>query len=185
MKHHLILLLLLLPLLALAQPKQLPLVHIPQDEGNIQRLREINRDIWMPFSQAYAEGDDKKYIGLHTSDLIRATGGEMPSIQDIDGYQASSERHFKWNKENGRKAEIAFTFFERVAGPGMASERGIYRYTAITKEGERSDFYGRFHVFLRKVDGTWKIAVDYDSNEDGTIGKEDFEAGVPEEVFSK
>lgn len=174
--------LLLLPLLffaavAMGQHAQARKVHIPQDSANLRRLQEINRDVWIPFSEAYAAGDAAKYIGLHTPDLVRATGGEVPEVKDLAAYRASSERHFQWNRENGRRVEIAFRFFERVAGPAIASERGTYRYTAIDEQGQRSDYYGRFHVFLQKVDGVWKIAVDYDSDEEGSIGAMDFEAG--------
>ncbi len=185
MKHHLILLFLLLPFLALAQTKHLPSIHIPQDSANLQRLREINRDIWTPFSEAYATGDAERYVGLHTADFIRATGGKWAGVRNLDEYGADARSSFAKNKENGHSTEIAFTFFERAAGPETASERGIYRYTDIAKDGERSAFYGRFHVFLRKVDGTWKIAVDYDSDEDGSIGAGDFVAGLPPDVFVK
>jgi ketosteroid isomerase-like protein len=165
--------------------KDFPKIHIPQDVENIARLKEINRDIWTPFSEAYATGDAEKYLALHTPDLIRATGGDAAAVKDFAAYKIGAHGHFDWNKANNRRVEIAFSFFERVAGEATASERGIYRYTAILPDGERQHFYGKFHVFLQKMGGTWKIAVDYDSDEDDTIDEADFAAGLLPAVFTK
>jgi ketosteroid isomerase-like protein len=54
---------------------------------------------------------------------------------------------------------------------------------STSKDGISQHFYGQFHVFHRKIDGVWKIAVDYDSDEDGTVDETDFEAGLPMDVF--
>lgn len=172
-------------LTAMNGQRQFPEIHIPQDAGNIARLKEINRDIWVPFSEAYATNDADKYIALHTPDLIRATGGDGAEVKNLAEYGQSSQMHFQRNNADNREVEIAFNFFERIAGEDMASERGIYRFTSFGADGKRQHFYGRFHVFLRKMGGTWKIAVDYDSDEDGTIDEADFTAGLQPDVFAK
>jgi ketosteroid isomerase-like protein len=162
--------------------KKFPNIHIPQEADNLDRLREIDRDIWAPFSEAYSANDGEKYLALHTTDFIRATGGEWSAVKDLSGYSTSVRQNFT---DPNKKVAIAFTFFERIAGESMASERGIYRYTAISANGEQQHYYGQFHVFLRKIGGTWKIAVDYDSDEDGSIGEADFAAGLAPGVFSR
>jgi ketosteroid isomerase-like protein len=162
--------------------QKFPKIHIPQDAENLARVREIDKDIWTPFSEAYSANDAGKYLALHTPDLIRATGGQWSDVKDLGGYKTDVHQNFT---EPDRKIEIAFTFFERVAGESLASERGIYRYTAIAADGAQQHYYGKFHVFLRKIDGVWKIAVDYDSDEDGSIGEADFAAGLPPGVFSR
>ncbi|HRI59468.1 MAG TPA: hypothetical protein PK228_07085 [Saprospiraceae bacterium] len=43
--------------------------------------------------------------------------------------------------------------------------------------GEPRTGYGQFHVFSRKENGRWKIAVDYDSSEGNTVGAAEFKAG--------
>lgn len=168
-----------------AQVKTVPQVSIPQTPENLERLREINRDIWTPFSEAYAGNDADKYISLHAADFIRANGGQWAGVKNLAEYGASVKTNFARNAQNGRTARIDFTFFERVAGAETASERGIYRYTDLPKTGEPRSFYGKFHVFHRKVNGVWKIAVDYDSDEDGTIGEADFRAGLAPDVFMR
>jgi hypothetical protein len=165
--------------------KAFPNIHIPNTPENIARLKEINRDIWTPFSEAYATGNVDKYIALHTPDLIRGNGGDRAEVRSFDEYRLSSHSHFNYNKKNNRQVEIAFSFFERVANEQTASERGIYRYTVLFPDGGRQHYYGKFHVFHRRVNGLWKIAVDYDSDEDGSIGESDFAAGLPPSVFSK
>ncbi|MEQ1745605.1 MAG: nuclear transport factor 2 family protein [Saprospiraceae bacterium] len=189
MKKYTLLFTLLLPLAGTAQTepalpaRQLPQVHISPNTEHTARLKEINRDIWSPFSEAYAAYDAEKYLSLHTPDFIRANGGSRPSVNDLTGYRQSVTSGFERGKSSGRRVAIAFSFFERAAGEKTASERGIYRYTAIASDGGQQHYYGRFHVFHRKVEGTWKIAVDYDSNEDGTIGADNFEAGLPSDRF--
>jgi hypothetical protein len=39
--------------------------------------------------------------------------------------------------------------------------------------------YGRFHTFARKTSGRWRIAADYDGDENGTVTAEDFAAADP------
>ena len=180
-------LLLLLSVSGVTQPVRVagnfPKIHIPPQAENTARLKEINRNIWTPFAEAYAADDAEKYLALHTPDFIRANGGDRAEVKDLSGYRESVTRGFQWGKDNNRRAAIAFSFFERITGEKLASERGIYRYTSIAPDGGQQHFYGKFHVFHRKTDGVWKIAVDYDSNEDGTIGAADFEAGLPPHRF--
>jgi ketosteroid isomerase-like protein len=151
-----------------------PQIKIPKDSLSLARLKAIDRDIWHPFIAAYAAGDAEKYEALHSEDFIRAMTDNIFGKKES---LASSQRHFNYNRANGRTCAIAFTFFERTVSENLASERGIYRYTSIGKDGTKTDHYGKFHVIHRLVAGRWMIAMDYDSDEDGTIGKADFEAG--------
>lgn len=146
--------------------------------------RDINRDIWTPFSEAYASNDAAKYIALHSKDFIRASGGGKNSL-DLAGYADEVEQSFAWTAENGGRVSIEFRFFERLASATTASERGFYQYTHYPKEGTPRSFYGKFHVMLRKENGIWKIATDYDSNEGGTVGEADYKAAYAVDDFSK
>ncbi len=46
-------------------------------------------------------------------------------------------------------------------------------------DGKTMDYFGRFHVVLRKENSIWKILVDTDSSENGTISEKDFLAAKP------
>lgn len=147
-------------------------------------LRDINRDIWTPFSEAYASNDAAKYIALHSKDFIRASGGGKNTF-DLAGYAAQSERSFAWAIDNGSRSTIEFRFFERLTSATTASERGYYKYTSYPKEGTPRSSYGKFHVMLRKENGVWKIATDYDSDEGGKVGEADYKAAYAVDDFSK
>jgi ketosteroid isomerase-like protein len=168
-----------------AAARTLPQIHIPDKAENRERLKAINRDIWTPFSEAYASNDAEKYLALHTPDFIRANGGEWAGTRNLGEYGKGVRNSFAAQREKGNKTRIDFSFFERAAGPESASERGIYRYTSTNKDGVKQVFYGKFHVFHRLVDGVWKIAVDYDSDEDKSVGEADFNCGLAPDVFIK
>lgn len=146
--------------------------------------RDINRDIWTPFSAAYASNDAEKYLALHTKDFIRANGNDKTS-DDLAGYRSHVERSFAWAGENGGRTTIEFRFFERIASASTASERGIYKYSYFPKAGEPNIGYGKFHVVLRKENGVWKILTDYDSSEGGKVGEADYKAAHAVDDFAK
>lgn len=46
-------------------------------------------------------------------------------------------------------------------------------------------YYGKFHVILIKEQDSWKILMDYDSNENKTIGEADYQAAFAIDEFDK
>ena len=140
-------------------------------------LAELDRDIWHAFRRAYAARDVEAFLALHLPELIRA-GGPARDVHGYDEYAAQTGGFFAELTRRGDGIEIDFRFTERIAAAGLASERGVFRITATPAEGDQRVFYGRFHTFARKVDGRWRIAVDYDSNEGGTVDAESFAAGA-------
>jgi ketosteroid isomerase-like protein len=138
-------------------------------------LRELNDDIWHEFRRAYAACDGAAYLALHTPDLIRA-GGPAKEVLGRAAYEAQA---LPWMAEvAGRGDELAidFRFLERLVGDELASERGVYQLTVRPAGKEQRTLYGKFHTFARKDGGRWRIAVDYDSNENGTVTAETYAA---------
>lgn len=140
-------------------------------------LRELNRDVWHAFVRAYGARDTTAFLAVHSPDLIRA-GGPEKQVHGFDEYAAQIEEWFAGLTERGDSIGIEFRFLERIASGDLASERGVYRITAIRATGEQRLFYGQFHTFCRRTGGGWRIAVDYDSNEGGTATEETFTAGA-------
>jgi uncharacterized protein (TIGR02246 family) len=140
-------------------------------------LRELNRDVWHAFRRAYGAGDAAAFLALHAPDLVRA-GGPDKQVYGVAEYAAQTEEWFARLAGRGDRVGIEFRFLERIATGELASERGVYRITAVRAGGERRIFYGRFHTFARKSGGRWRIAVDYDSDEGGTVTEETFTAGA-------
>jgi ketosteroid isomerase-like protein len=132
-------------------------------------LKEINRDIWLPFIEAYGTFNAGQYKSLQTEDFIRvaANNKNLPNPND---YFNSTEKWFADMKQKELKLTIAFRFTERIANDKVASERGVFELKAFDANGkELWKDYGKFHVFMRKLNGVWKIVVDYDSNEKETV----------------
>jgi len=140
-------------------------------------LRELNTDIWHAYRRAYNNGDAASFIALHTPDVIRA-GGPEKVVRGFREFVAVTEPWFAGMAERGSSVDIDFRFTERLAADGLASERGVYRLTGRRADGDQRVFHGRFHTFARKVDGRWRIAVDYDSDEGGTVMADTFESGA-------
>lgn len=138
-------------------------------------LAEIERDIWQPFVRAFAERDVEAYIALHSPLLVRGLG-DLKQVQTYDLWREHTLAMFRRMAERDVRPAIRFRFIERIAGAQAASERGIYEFTATAAGGDVRRFYGQFHVIARRESGRWKIAVDYDSSENGTIGAERFSA---------
>lgn len=134
----------------------------------LSRLRAINHDIWLPFSAAYHAGQPEDYLALNTADLIRGMG-EAKAVMGMAEYAEDVLAAFARWRESGSQVEIAFRFFERIASASLASERGIFRLALTPAQGEPRVIYGQFHVFERRENDRWKIAIDYDSSEKQTI----------------
>ncbi|MDX2283193.1 MAG: nuclear transport factor 2 family protein [Bacteroidia bacterium] len=139
------------------------------------RLDAINRDIWMPFSRAWAALDDTAYLRLHTADFVRVSAGG-PFIGGLAAYAAQEQRFFSAMRAQGSTVRISFRFLERIANDSLASERGIYETIIQRPGGAPAASYGKFHVIHRRTAAGWRILVDYDSDEGGTIGAESFRA---------
>jgi ketosteroid isomerase-like protein len=138
-----------------------------------ERLAELNRDIYEPFRAAYRSYDTEAYLALHTPDLIRV-GGPQRIVQGYPEMAAEVGPWFADAAARQLRLDIDFRFTERLAGPDVASERGIYRIVV----GD-DVIHGRFHTFSRRVDGRWRMAVDYDSDDNATVSGADWAAASP------
>ncbi|HYG20869.1 MAG TPA: nuclear transport factor 2 family protein [Ohtaekwangia sp.] len=142
--------------------------------------KEINTQVWEPFIRTFNTFDTEGFMNVHSKDAIRSPrDGKI--IFGRDHYYRQQKNGDARSRENGDKRTLELRFTERIANAREAIDVGIYKTTNITSNGERSSFFGRFHVVLRKENNTWKILVDTDSSEGGTITEEDFLAAAPME----
>jgi ketosteroid isomerase-like protein len=140
--------------------------------------KEINDQVWKPFISGFTNADTEKFMGVHSKELVRSPR-DSKSIQTWDEYYAGTKTWNAQRKTSGGKSEIELRFTERIATPTQAIDVGIYKTTNISSNGQATSFYGRFHVVLKKESGVWKILVDTDSSEGGSIGEDDFAAAKP------
>lgn len=137
------------------------------------QTNEINEQVWRPFIKYYNEHNTTEFLGLHSKDVIRAPR-DNKAIWNWDKYlerqNSGDQRDLKENSQ--RKLELRFN--ERINNVDRAIDIGIYKSTYIFSDGRKESYYGRFHVVLRKENEVWKILVDTDSSEGGTIGEKEF-----------
>jgi uncharacterized protein (TIGR02246 family) len=137
-------------------------------------LYELNNDIWLPFSHAYADGDVERYLDLHAPDFTWVHAGEG-LIEGLDDYRTRIRQSFA-DLPAGVTVHLAFRFTERIASTWLASERGIARMSGSGPQGPLPVRYSRFHTIARRTDERWRLVVDYDG---GHTDPADFNAAHP------
>ncbi len=121
-------------------------------------VAEINEQVWAPFKHAYETRNAELFNSLHTDDALRITeGGITPGPE----YKARITEGFQ-RKFDGT-ITIDFAHEHRLYYGDLGYEVGYYRISYNRPGQEETNSYGRFHVLLRKIDGTWKIAQDWDT----------------------
>lgn len=140
--------------------------------------QEINEQVWKPFIKAFNNRDTESFMAVHSKDAVRAPR-DSKIVWNWDEYSKNQKRWNEQPKQNKHALELRFT--ERISGEDLAMDVGVYKTTSFKPDGTSRSFYGRFHVVLRKESGTWKILVDTDSSEGGTIVEKDFLNATPME----
>lgn len=143
-----------------------------------ESTKEIDEQVWRIFIKAFSEHDAKTFLSVHSRDVIRA-GRDQKMLLNWDEYLKQQSAGDKYELDNGIKRTIELRFSERLSNSTQAIDVGVYKTTVSRKDGSSDSFYGRFHVALRKENGTWKILVDTDSSEGDTIDEKAFLAAKP------
>ncbi len=129
-----------------------------QDAEKLQK--EIDQEVWKPFTEAFQNMDGEAFNALHSDDVLRANPW---GIQVGEEYKKKTLEGYKRNKERGDKRTIQFWFEHRKTKADISYEVGYYKITSKNKDGERNH-YARFHCVIQKIDGQWKITQDWDTN---------------------
>lgn len=139
--------------------------------------KEINEQVWKPFIKGLNEANTELFMGVHSKDLVRSPR----NAKEVLNWDAYNKQTAEWNSKRTGKVNIELHFTERINSDTQAIDVGVYKTSWTSADGKSGAGYGRFHVVLRKENGTWKILVDTDSNEGGTIGEAQFLAAKPME----
>lgn len=122
-------------------------------------LETVDKEVWQIFKTSLEEGDAEAFNAIHTEDVIRSYGDTMITGQDF------RNRNIKvFSNPKLPEATIDFSFVSRAHTDEVVYEVGYYRMKMI-RDGEETKNYGMFHVVLKKIDGTWKVAQDWDTSE--------------------
>jgi ketosteroid isomerase-like protein len=134
---------------------------------------EITEQVWKPFIKTFNEYDSKGFLDLHSKDVVRSSRDSKQVLNWTEYFQ-QQESGDKRSLAGGSKRTLELRFLERIGNSEQAIDVGIYKTTSIRKDGNSRSFYGKFIVVLRKESGSWKILVDTDSSEGGTITEKEF-----------
>lgn len=126
--------------------------------------KEINEQVWKTFIKSFNNNDDNGFKAVHSKDILRVIQDDN-TILGYDEYFKKQPDSIKV-KWGSWKKNIDLRFIQRIANSDKAFEVGFYKTTSTnTSTGETRTGYGKFHVLLRKENGTWKILMDADANE--------------------
>jgi hypothetical protein len=116
-------------------------------------------------------------MDVHSKDVVRSPR-DAKKVLNWNEYFAQQERGDNADKAAKRKRTLELRFTERIASKGQAIDVGVYKTSYANADGTARNFYGRFHVVMRKENGVWKILVDTDSSENDTISEKDYLAAA-------
>jgi ketosteroid isomerase-like protein len=144
--------------------------------------KEINEQVWRPFIKTLLSHDVESFMNLHSKDVMRIER-DHGHMMNFDQYKKDLNMSWPAWKQSMEveKTKNAFElrFLERISNGDQAFEVGYFKNETTNANGEKRTGYGQFHVALRKENGTWKILVDSDSNNNRTITEGMFQAAKP------
>ena len=129
--------------------------------------KQIDDQVWKPFVRSFNNRDDEVFKAVHSKDLTRVEQDDN-NVLGYDQYfqKVPDSVKAKWGNW---KRNIELRFIQRLAGNDRAFEVGYYKTTSTqASTGKSRTNYGKFHVLMRKENGTWKILMDADANEGTT-----------------
>lgn len=140
--------------------------------------KEVNQNLWKPWVEAWVNLDAKSFNALHTADVLRVSGNRL---RKGESYHEMNRQNFERMSQSPATRSIRFWFEQRVYNGNDGYEVGYYKITSKQEGQEERAFFARFHVVLRKENGQWKIAQDWDSSQiNGVpVTAEDWAKGTP------
>jgi ketosteroid isomerase-like protein len=142
--------------------------------------REINEQVWRPFIKNFNDRSTDGFMAVHSKDVVRSPR-DAKLVWNWDEYYKNQKEGDERGKTSSSKRQLELRFTERINNSSSAVDVGVYKTSVTRPDGTLRSSYGRFHVVLRKENGIWKILVDTDSSEGGTITEKEFLAASPME----
>lgn len=139
---------------------------------------QIEREVWIPLLAASDAFDADGFLALQSKDLVRVSV-DAKQVYGLARYQAEIREGFARARARGVVRKSDARFVERLVSGDLAYETGYFRSEARLPGGEVRVRYSRFEFVLRREDGRWRILVDEDSTDGGTITEEAFRAATP------
>jgi len=126
--------------------------------------QQINQQVWKPFMKAFNDLDTEGFMAVHSREMSRVIqDGNL--IYGHDKYNMEMKQGNENAKKTNQRRTLELRFTQRIAANDRAFEVGYYKFTSIERNGNIRKGFGKFHVLLRRENGTWKILMDADASE--------------------
>lgn len=115
---------------------------------------------WREVERVVAEGDFEGYAVLFHPDAVLVngiSGRSYPIAEALAGWR----KGFEDTRAGRMSASVTFRFSERLVSGSTAHETGIFRYVSAAGEGEESVALIHFQSLAVKVDGQWRVIMEY------------------------
>ena len=115
---------------------------------------------WSEMSRTVAEGDFEGYAGLYHPDAVLVTldpESSAPIAEALEGWEPG----FADTREGRMAAEVAFRFTRRIHDATTAHETGMFRYVSHPRGGEPTPATVHFEALLVRVDGRWRMVMEF------------------------
>lgn len=132
------------------------LAQRPPSQTEHQKIDQI----YEIFQKAYELKNAEMMDHLYTDDCLYLPGSGS-SIEKGEQAITGFKQMFERGQKKGMDYKISFKFVERVANENWGHDVGYYKLVTTTKEGKKSEGYGKFVIVLKKEDDNiWRIHVD-------------------------
>jgi ketosteroid isomerase-like protein len=128
---------------------------------NIQK--EINDQVWRVQLDAMNSNQADKFMSVMSDDVIQVSYSR-PTITNKEQFHNLARSTYKRIVEKKLKRSMEFRFLKRIADGSNAFEDGFYKYELTDEKLAKQVYYGYFQVVLRREGESWKVLVDYDSD---------------------
>ena len=126
--------------------------------------RQINQQVWKPFLESFGNLNTEAFMSVHSKQVTRVIQ-DGNRIFGFDAYHNHTKQANEAASKANQKRILELRFIQRIASNDQAFEVGYYKYTGFKTDGTPQYGYGKFHVLLRRENGTWKILMDADASE--------------------
>lgn len=153
-----------------------PFELLAQDANAQKEIQnKIDEEVWKTFMTAFESSDGPALNALYGPKVIRVT----PNGLDISNeFKKENIKRFAAAKKAGANVDLDFWFEHRHTLSEASYEVGYFRISSEVS-GQKTVFYGQFHIYLQRIEGSWKITQDWDNTfiKGADVTEEDFNRG--------
>lgn len=121
---------------------------------------DIIKQVWKPFKKAFDNKNAIVFNNIHTNDILRINSW---GIKKGDAYKKNITKNYNQPSKNTRT--IDFWIEQGVYSDSISHQIGYYAVIYKEKKAKTNKVtYAQFQVTLIKVNGTWKISQDFDTD---------------------